>query len=179
MVRGLSTGKPEIQNYPFTTRTIITGHITDAAGYDARLLLDEQERPFQILDTPGVLRRDEEAQRNAMEQLTLASINVLDSVVVYVVDMSGFSQPVGEQLEVWEHMKSLANTSPSSPSSPSSSPTRERRWIDVVSKSDLLDPVLVPRVVDAMPGALHTSSETGVGVPDLHAQIMAALRSTS
>ncbi|GMP42495.1 hypothetical protein CsSME_00012224 [Camellia sinensis var. sinensis] len=45
LVRILSTGKPEICNYPFTTRGILMGHI--AFGY----------QNFQVTDTPGLLRR--------------------------------------------------------------------------------------------------------------------------
>lgn len=45
LVRILSTGKPEVCNYPFTTRGILMGHITI-----------NHER-FQVTDTPGLLRR--------------------------------------------------------------------------------------------------------------------------
>ncbi|TYI11246.1 hypothetical protein ES332_A09G197900v1 [Gossypium tomentosum] len=45
LVRLLSTGKPEVCNYPFTTRGILMGHIT----------LDYQH--FQVTDTPGLLKR--------------------------------------------------------------------------------------------------------------------------
>ncbi|KAF2592897.1 hypothetical protein F2Q70_00044354 [Brassica cretica] len=45
LVRILSTGKPEICNYPFTTRGILMGHV----------ILNYQR--FQVTDTPGLLRR--------------------------------------------------------------------------------------------------------------------------
>ncbi|KAL8549225.1 hypothetical protein ACS0TY_008175 [Phlomoides rotata] len=45
LVRLLSTGKPEICNYPFTTRGILMGHIN--LSYQI----------FQVTDTPGLLRR--------------------------------------------------------------------------------------------------------------------------
>lgn len=45
LVRILSTGKPEVCNYPFTTRGILMGHI----------VLNYQH--FQVTDTPGLLKR--------------------------------------------------------------------------------------------------------------------------
>ncbi|PIA65293.1 hypothetical protein AQUCO_00100637v1 [Aquilegia coerulea] len=48
LVRILSTGKPEVCNYPFTTRGILMGHIT--VNYQR----------FQVTDTPGLLRRCDE-----------------------------------------------------------------------------------------------------------------------
>ncbi|XP_021300426.1 nucleolar GTP-binding protein 1 [Herrania umbratica] len=45
LVRMLSTGKPEVCNYPFTTRGILMGHIT----------INYQH--FQVTDTPGLLKR--------------------------------------------------------------------------------------------------------------------------
>ncbi|XP_052107285.1 nucleolar GTP-binding protein 1 isoform X2 [Arachis duranensis] len=47
LVHVLSTGKPEICNYPFTTRVILMGHI----------VLNYQK--FQVTDTPGLLKRQD------------------------------------------------------------------------------------------------------------------------
>jgi len=153
LVRVMSSGKPEIQNYPFTTRTIICGHITDDPS---------NPEPFQILDTPGILRRDEGSKRNEMERLTIASIEMLNCVVLYALDMSGFSQPVDDQLAVWSEMKAQFAGSSGA-------------WIDVVTKSDLLEPKLLPSVDAAVPEAVFTSSETGDGVETLHAAVMSSL----
>lgn len=158
LVRALSSGRPEVQNYPFTTRTIISGHISVSEN--------SATTPFQILDTPGVLPRQRSGNnlrtRNDMEKLTIASIEVLDSVVLYVMDMSGFSQPVDEQLSVWTEIKSNFGE-------------RAVRWVDVVSKADLIDPMLFDQVRAATPDAIFTSSETGEGIPALHGDIVAAL----
>ncbi|XP_059298729.1 nucleolar GTP-binding protein 1-like isoform X3 [Lycium ferocissimum] len=76
LVRVLSTGKPEICNYPFTTRGILMGHIN----------LSYQN--FQVTDTPGILRRCDE-DRNNLEKLTLAVLTHLPTAVLYVHDLSG------------------------------------------------------------------------------------------
>jgi nucleolar GTP-binding protein len=47
LVRILSSGKPEVCSYPFTTRGILMGHI-----------VSNHER-FQVTDTPGLLTRDD------------------------------------------------------------------------------------------------------------------------
>ena len=60
LVSATSTGTPEINDYPFTTRTLKMGHVITPG------------HRYQLMDTPGVLRREED-ERNAMEGLTLAS----------------------------------------------------------------------------------------------------------
>ncbi|KAF3445324.1 hypothetical protein FNV43_RR10500 [Rhamnella rubrinervis] len=59
LVSELSTGKPEICNYPFTTRGILMGHLVSSYQH------------FQVTDTPGLLKRYDE-DRNNLEKLTLA-----------------------------------------------------------------------------------------------------------
>ena len=77
LVTVTSTGTPEINDYPFTTRRLKLGHVEDKTG--AR---------YQVMDTPGVLSRPED-ERNPMEGLTLAAVEHLPSAVVYVMDLSG------------------------------------------------------------------------------------------
>ncbi|KAG2669069.1 hypothetical protein I3843_14G017200 [Carya illinoinensis] len=76
LVRTLSTGKPEVCNYPFTTRGILMGHI----------ILNYQT--FQVTDTPGLLKRSDE-DRNNLEKLTLAVLSHLPTAILYVHDLSG------------------------------------------------------------------------------------------
>lgn len=76
LVRELSTGKPEICNYPFTTRGILMGHI-----------ISNHER-FQVTDTPGLLKRQDD-DRNNLEKLTLAVLTYLPTAVLFVHDLSG------------------------------------------------------------------------------------------
>ena len=64
LVTATSTGTPEINMYPFTTRSLKMGHVITPG------------HRYQLMDTPGVLRREED-ERNAMEGLTLASVSLL------------------------------------------------------------------------------------------------------
>eukprot|EP00798_Chlamydomonas_sp_ICE-L_P011822 gene11822-33943_t len=75
LVRVLSSGSPEVQNYPFTTRSIHVGHF----------FVDGKKH--QITDTPGLLARTDE-ERNVMEQLTLATLDCLPSTVLFVMDLT-------------------------------------------------------------------------------------------
>ncbi|HET6405339.1 MAG TPA: GTPase [Candidatus Thermoplasmatota archaeon] len=75
LVRKVSTGTPEVANYPFTTKGIVVGHF---------------ERDFvkhQIVDTPGLLDRDL-AERNAIEMQAIHALRHLAHVIVFLVDPS-------------------------------------------------------------------------------------------
>ena len=112
LVQLLSSGLPEIQNYPFTTRSIKMGHF----------YVNGQR--CQVTDTPGLLNR-EEKDRNEMEMLTLASLQYLMTSVLFVIDLTG---ECGTSLaDQWRIREELLGRFP------------EKRWIDVFSKSDLLE----------------------------------------
>ena len=88
LVRAVSTGKPKVAAYPFTTQGVTVGHFE--RGY----------RRFQILDTPGLLDRPME-KRNPIERQAVAALRYLATVVLFVVDPSetcGF--PLEEQLRL-------------------------------------------------------------------------------
>jgi len=108
-----STGTPEINDYPFTTRRLKMGHVEALSG--AR---------YQVMDTPGVLYRPEE-ERNPMEGLTLCAVKHLPSAVVFVMDLSGTCGAQSDpklQLRVREQIRGLFG---------------HRPWLDVRSKADL------------------------------------------
>ncbi|KAF7137805.1 hypothetical protein RHSIM_Rhsim07G0039900 [Rhododendron simsii] len=152
LVRILSTGKPEICNYPFTTRGILMGHI--AFNY----------QNFQVTDTPGLLRRHDD-DRNNLEKLTLAVLSHLPTAVLYVHDLSGeCGTSPSDQFVIYKEIKERFSN---------------HLWLDAVSKCDLLQesPVLyVTEDSDAdhlelaryrkmgPDGAIHVSvnSETGL-----------------
>jgi nucleolar GTP-binding protein len=112
LVQLLSSGLPEVQDYPFTTRSIKVGHF----------FVDG--RRHQVTDTPGLLPRPDE-DRNAMERLTLASLAHLPTVVMFVADLTGAcGTPVAKQ---WAIRDELRARFPGKP------------WLDVLSKADLLE----------------------------------------
>jgi len=147
IVGATSSGTPEINDYPFTTRGLKIGHV-GAFGTPGR---------YQLMDTPGVLHRADD-ERNAMEGLTLAAVELLPSAVVFVMDLSGTcgAQSAGRlQLQVREQIRAAFP---------------DRPWLDVRSKADLpLGEGLQP--ADVPPGTLHVSVHNGRGIDELCAQI--------
>lgn len=159
LVRVLSTGKPEVCNYPFTTRGISMGHIFI------------QTDVYQVTDTPGLLRRPDD-ERNNMEKLTLAALSYLPTAVLYVHDLTGeCGVKVSDQLLLYKEIKEKFH---------------QRPWLDVVSKADLLlqdscsssemptDSLDFYKVFGPE-GALHVSIQTGMGVNELKQRVLSLL----
>ena len=146
IVRRVSSGTPEVNDYPFTTRGVTIGHIVDA----------ERQMRFQVMDTPGLLDRPAD-ERNEMEKLTFASLAHLPTAVIFVIDPSGLSgekSSLEKQLNVRSHLRERFPRRP---------------WLDVVSKADLDIPA---SVLASMPdGYLHTSMESGDNVDLLKEEI--------
>ncbi|KAL7535685.1 hypothetical protein ACHAXR_006665 [Thalassiosira sp. AJA248-18] len=80
----------------------------------------------QIMDSPGLLRRDDTEIRNEMEELTLAAMSHLPTAVMYVLDLSGGAgdkcSSVEDQLILRRELRARFPRRP---------------WIDVISKVDL------------------------------------------
>ncbi|KAL6577843.1 hypothetical protein OROMI_010171 [Orobanche minor] len=159
LVRLLSTGKPEVCNYPFTTRGILMGHIT----------LSYQN--FQVTDTPGLLRRHDE-DRNNLEKLTLAVLSHLPTAVLYVHDLSGeCGKSPSDQFIIYKEIKERFGN---------------HLWLDVVSKCDLLNESPVVFSTEDFSdnnvelakyrrmgpdGALRVSVKTELGIDELKARV--------
>lgn len=75
LVRRISSAKPKIASYPFTTKGISVGHF------------DSDNKTFQVIDTPGLLDREME-KRNEMELKAILALRHLANVIVFVVDPS-------------------------------------------------------------------------------------------
>eukprot|EP01041_Mallomonas_annulata_P004631 gene4631-9192_t len=80
IVRAVSSGTPEVNDYPFTTRGVSIGHILNPS----------RGIRFQVMDTPGLLDRPAD-ERNEMEKLTFASLAHLPTAVMFVIDPTGLS----------------------------------------------------------------------------------------
>ena len=110
LVRAISTGRPVVREYPFTTKSVSLGHIT--ARYQT----------IQVLDTPGLLDRPD-AERNNIEKQGLAALEHLAPAIVFVTDASGTS---GYPLEVQQALRAeLRARYPQAP------------WLEVHGKFDL------------------------------------------
>jgi len=85
--------RPEIANYPFTTRGIFVGHFMRG------------DQKYQVVDTPGLLDRPME-ERNNIERQTIAALSHLQGVVLYILDPSEHcGYPLASQLSLAEDLK--------------------------------------------------------------------------
>ena len=109
LVAKLSTARPKIADYPFTTLSIAVGHAD--LGFDR----------LQVLDTPGVLGRANRA--NPAEEEATTAVERAATVVLFVIDPTGAS---GYSLEEQEAL--LARWHEEYPNVP---------IVDVETKSDL------------------------------------------
>lgn len=110
IVRTISSGTPEVNNYPFTTRGMTLGHVevfwSDNSQIAKAAVPDERRKPgsmsqevlmgkyafsqlCQVMDSPGLLLRPDDDGRNEMEALTLAAMQHLPTAVIYVLDLTG------------------------------------------------------------------------------------------
>lgn len=146
LVQAISSGKPEICNYPFTTRSIKMGHF----------YVDQMRH--QVTDTPGLLNRSIE-ERNALELLTIATLQYLPTSVIFVLDITeDCGTTFADQLQIREDLKS-------------SFPLKS--WIDVFSKFDLLkdNPTFLEKT-HSVQGALKVSCLTEEGIEELKSAIL-------
>jgi nucleolar GTP-binding protein len=99
VLRSLSSAKPEIAQYPFTTKEIHIGHIKFKEKYSVNYI--------QIIDTPGLLDRPIH-QRNNIEKQALAALVHLADTIVFVIDPSetcGYF--LKDQLNLLAHIQNL------------------------------------------------------------------------
>lgn len=171
LVQAISTGKPEICDYPFTTRSIKMGHFFVGT------------QKHQITDTPGLLNRSDE-ERNAMEKLTLATLQYLPTYVVYMIDLTEeCGTKIADQMILREKIQAKFPS---------------KRWLDVFSKEDLLqgcfeqanvmrmeDQEILPfehenfkpvHAVMSLPKALKLSCVTGNGLKGFKEKILSSLQ---
>jgi GTP1/Obg family GTP-binding protein len=120
LVRVLSTGRPEVQNFPFTTRAVSVGHLALSLGGGAT-------QRCQVTDTPGLLNRPD-ADRKSMELLTLAVLEHVPALaVLFVIDPSGHcGTSLEDQLMIrqelrWRYHRLVPGA----------------RWFDVATKTDV------------------------------------------
>lgn len=110
LIGAISSGKPEVKSYPFTTKGVSLGHIK--AKYDI----------IQVMDTPGLLDRPD-SDRNDMEKQGIAALDYLKPIIVFLTDLSessGYS--IKTQTSLHQELKGRYG---------------DYLWIDVYSKSDL------------------------------------------
>ncbi len=75
LVAAVSTGKPRVADYPFTTQGVSVGHF------------ERGTQRYQILDTPGLLDRPME-KRNKIERQAIAALRHVAQAVLFLLDPS-------------------------------------------------------------------------------------------
>jgi nucleolar GTP-binding protein len=100
LVRKVSSGTPEVANYPFTTKGVVLGHF------------EHRHVKHQIVDTPGLLDRDM-SERNDIEMQAIHALRHLGDVIVFLVDPS---EHCGYTLDA--QLKLLDDVKPSFPDTP-------------------------------------------------------------
>lgn len=84
----VSSARPEIASYPFTTKGLAVGHfMRDGIRY-------------QVIDTPGLLDRPLE-ERNEIELQAISALKHVGKVILYIIDPS---ETCGYTLEVQMHL---------------------------------------------------------------------------
>lgn len=192
IVRAISSADPEVNNYPFTTRGMTLGHVEvfwsdDSSIAKAVVPKDEQtamkKRKYiseevesgryaysqlcQVMDSPGLLVRDNEDERNEMEALTLAAMQHLPTAVMYVMDFSGAAgdkcSSISDQLQLRRQVRARFPRRP---------------WIDVVSKFDLgVTDDSLEQLEEIQNGEKYVklSIHEGVGVDELKLEVLRML----
>jgi nucleolar GTP-binding protein len=77
LLKCLSSAKPKIAKYPFTTTEIIVGHLEKKEKY--------MTKRFQIIDTPGLLDRPFN-EKNIIERQAIAALTHLADIIIFIID---------------------------------------------------------------------------------------------
>ncbi|CRG93177.1 GTP-binding protein, putative [Plasmodium gallinaceum] len=119
ILNSITNSKSKIADYNFTTKEFNLGHYSFSDENDIHTT--------QIMDLPGLINRPEE-KRNLMEKLTLSSLKNLPSAVIYVFDPLKKDDhkysSIKSQIDIRYYLRGLFPFRP---------------WIDVITKSDLID----------------------------------------
>lgn len=98
IVKNISTNKKiDVQEYPFTTKEIIIGHLEIKRSFDIVKI--------QCIDTPGILDRPME-ERNAIEKQAILALRLISDLILFIFDptpSSGYT--VDSQIELYNEIK--------------------------------------------------------------------------
>jgi len=99
LVKNISTNKKiEVQEYPFTTKKLILGHLEIKRKFD--------QIKLQCLDTPGILDRPM-TLRNNIELQAILALRLISDFIIFVFDPTpacGYS--IDSQIELYYEIKS-------------------------------------------------------------------------
>ncbi|MGC9209952.1 MAG: GTPase [Acidilobus sp.] len=127
-VSSVSSAKPEVAPYPFTTKNVIVGHV------------ELEGKRVQVVDTPGILDRPLE-EMNAVERRAVAALRHLPGSVIFLVDPTDEAfLPLDEQLRLARRVMEVIGPRP---------------FFVAVNKADAVDGGRLKAVIDAVTGGLQ------------------------
>jgi len=93
----VSRAKPEISNYPFTTKNIVVGHYID----------EKRNIRIMFLDTPGILDRPI-SEMNPIELRAVHSLKYLADAALFIIDpRKNFYYTIEQQLKTLDSVKTI------------------------------------------------------------------------
>lgn len=108
LVTQISTGKPEVAEYPFTTKQINIGHYYSPEKEDRFTRFAR----YQIIDTPGILDRPMK-DRNEIERQAILALQTLANGILFMFDPTitcGYN--VQSQVHLFQEVRANFCTSP-------------------------------------------------------------------
>ncbi len=140
-VKKVSTASPKIASYPFTTQSIILGHVKEGR----RVIC-------QVMDTPGLLDRPL-SERNKVELQAIAALKHAADVIVFLLDPSETcGYPMERQFRLLDEIRELFKGTP---------------MLVVCNKVDICQPQKLQEALRREPKALLMSAKTGKGVDEV------------
>lgn len=97
LMKILSSAKPRIASYPFTTKELILGHM--------KVKRNNEEFMIQIVEVPGLLDRPDN-KRNEIEKQGIVALRHLPDLIIFIIDATthcGYT--LNEQLNLLEEIK--------------------------------------------------------------------------
>lgn len=116
LLRCLSSAKPTIATYPFTTKDVYVGHLKKKHKHEIL--------SFQVIDTPGLLDRPL-SERNNIEKQAIAALEHLADIIVFVFDSS---ETCGYELDDQKNLLKIIKKM-----------FQKSRFIIVENKSDIIN----------------------------------------
>jgi len=155
LVRSVSTGRPEVNDYMFTTKQLTIGHLWHFIAGTPLLIHG------QIVDTPG-MRGPQGTNYNLLDELTMGSMEHLPTGVVFVFDPYPLTHGLSTVEDQIKLREALRRKFP------------RRPWSDVITKVDLEEPEArdaIEELSQRYPDALMVSALDGTGLAELNTEI--------
>jgi nucleolar GTP-binding protein len=143
LVRQISSARPEVADYPFTTRNLVIGHLVHG------------KKRIQVIDTPGLLDRPV-SERNPLELQAITALRHLGKIMIFLFDpteICGYT--LDAQLNVFNEIKQLFKDTPT---------------LIILNKIDVLTKEQLSRTKQMMPSdsaIVEISALTGQGIDTL------------